>query len=113
MNRPWSAEQREWLQTLGYDLLARTPQAPDPAQVPDIRMPAMPSAARPMEQARPADHAAAVADPLLRALLRAARTETFDELHAVTGDLARLRADPAAKRAAWPRLRALRAGRRR
>lgn len=43
-------------------------------------------------------------DPLLRALVRAAGTDALPEL-----EMDALRRDPAAKRALWPRLRALRA----
>ena len=45
----------------------------------------------------------AAVDPLLRAMMRAAGTDALPGL-----DLDALRHDPAAKRALWPRLRALR-----
>jgi hypothetical protein len=52
-------------------------------------------------------------DPLLHALLRAAGRRPEDDDAHVLGrawmPVARLRGDPAAKRALWPKLRALRA----
>lgn len=83
----WDAVQREVLEALGHTLYCRT--VPEQARIPD--------------------------DPLLRALLRAAsRTGEDAEVPALVRDwppTTRLRGDPAAKRALWPRLRALRAGR--
>lgn len=106
MNASWSVEQCEWLQALGYDLLV--PASPAPAADASVTgsdhgRHALPAASG-VEQA---------VEPLLRALLRAARTDEADEVRAIAGDIARLRADPAAKRAIWPHLRALRARRRR
>jgi hypothetical protein len=114
VNASWSVEQREWLQALGYDLLVPASQAP----VVDTTLPV----AKGGERGAPADAAPLAAagrgadeavEPLLRALLRAARTDAPDEVRAIAGDLARLRADPAAKRALWLQLRALRRRRRR
>ena len=82
----WDAMQREALQALGHTLYCRaTPQRP---RLPD--------------------------DPLLRALLRAVGRDADDddEAHLLCKawmPIAALRGDPAAKRALWPRLRALRA----
>ena len=82
----WDPWQRDVLQALGLRVLARVP---DPgAVVPD--------------------------DPLAHALLRAAgRSADAADAAALLRalpPLAALRADPAAKRALWPKLRALRRG---
>jgi len=91
MNATWSDEQRRCLDALGYTLY------------------------RPV--AAPAPHGDA-ATPLMRALMLAARVDLA--VIADTGgwlraqqvpSLAQLRNDPAAKRALWPRLRALRRAR--
>jgi hypothetical protein len=99
MSAPWSAEQREWLQALGHEamVLASTSAVPvagvtglategdvtPPASWPD--------------------------GPLLHALARAAgRRATDAELARLLPDPATLRGNAAAKRALWPRLRALR-----
>ena len=100
---PWSAEQREWLQALGHDvlMLASATTVAEPTRE------ARPSAPEPVATARPA----AAASPLLRALARAAgRNEQDAELLQMLPDLATLRGNPAARRALWPRLRALRKG---
>lgn len=98
---PWSAEQREWLQALGHDVLmlaSATTVAEPPRE-------ARSSAPEPVATAR----SAAAVSPLLRALARAAgRSEQDAELLQVLPDLATLRGNPAARRALWPRLRALR-----
>jgi hypothetical protein len=113
MSMAWSAEQREWLQALGYELLVRAPQAPVSADASAVD-------ARAVEAPVVATTASAVTgraeegiDPLLRAVLRAARVDALEEVRMIAGDIGRLRADPAAKRAAWPQLRALRARHRR
>ena len=92
MSAAWSAEQQRCLEALGYTLYRPAIPAPDAA----------------------AENAVTALDPLLRALLRAAGCNQ------VQGDadawmrkqqippLARLRDDPSAKRALWPRLRASR-----
>jgi len=98
---PWSTEQREWLQALGHDVLmlaSATPMAEPPRE-------ARSSAPEPVTAAR----TAAAASPLLRALARAAgRNEQDAELLQLLPDLAALRGNPVARRALWPRLRALR-----
>lgn len=88
MNVAWSDEQRRCLDALGYALY------------------------RPVAAAAPHDDAET---PLMRALLLAARhdpaaiADTGHWLRAQqVPSLAQLRNDPAAKRALWPRLRALR-----
>lgn len=82
----WDPWQHEVLAALGHRVYARAPRAAD--IVPD--------------------------DPLAHAVLRAAgRTPDDADAAALLRDLpplATLRADPAAKRALWPRLRALRRG---
>lgn len=81
----WDAVQREVLDALGHTVYSRA--APERPRLPD--------------------------DPLLQALLRAAARGPDDEdAHALGRawmPVARLRGDPAAKRALWPTLRALRA----
>jgi hypothetical protein len=82
----WDPWQREVLEALGHDLLERAGREHPP--VPD--------------------------DPLVHALLHAAGRgpEASDAAELVQGwpPAARLRGDAAAKRALWPRLRALRRG---
>jgi len=98
---PWSGEQREWLQALGHDvlMLASATMVAEPPRE------AKPSAPEPVAAAR----TAAAASSLLRALARAAgRNEQDAELLQVLPDLTTLRGNPAARRALWPRLRALR-----
>lgn len=98
MSGPWSSEQREWLQALGFDVLtlAGTPSAGD-------ARPATP----PADDERLRD-----APALVAALCRAAGGV---EPHAVIGlvtNIDALRISPTAKRALWPRLRAMRKARR-
>jgi hypothetical protein len=80
----WDPLQREVLDALGHTLYVR--EGPRPPPVPD--------------------------DALLHALLRAAgRTVEDDDAHALVRawqPASGLRGDPAAKRALWPQLRALR-----
>ena len=103
----WSAHQRRLLDALGYELLVPGRVGPSaPAMV--GREPA----ANDAPASAPAAARAAVArtpgaSPLLDALRRAAGGVDPGTL---VGDLDRLRRDPAAKRALWPRLRALRKG---
>ena len=82
----WDPWQREVLEALGHQAYARAPRPGD--VVPD--------------------------DPLAHALLRAAgrRPDADDAAELLRGlpPLAALRADPGAKRALWPKLRALRRG---
>ena len=100
----WDPFQREALAELGHRLyFMRGVEAPsgfDPVEpaVPPVR------AARPAAPPLPKT----VVDPLLRALMRAAGTDGLPRM-----DLDALRRDPAAKRALWPRLRALRRAARR
>ncbi len=82
----WDPFQREVLEALGHQLLRHS--GPERPRLPD--------------------------DPLLHALLRAAARRPDDpDAHALVEAwpaTARLRGDPGAKRALWPRLRALRVG---
>jgi hypothetical protein len=99
----WDGFQREMLAALGH--------------VPYVRVPPMPVASMPVAQpataapaARPPDPAAEAAPALLYALARAAGLAVAD-LAARCPDLpspAQLRGNARAKRALWPRLRALR-----
>lgn len=101
MNAGWDAQQREWLQALGYEVMV--PVAAQPERVEALEAPPpVPAAMAP----RPAE--AVHDDPLARALARAARCEGPARLAGLQLDLAALRRDPGAKRALWPRLRALR-----
>lgn len=106
MNAPWDPQQREWLQALGYEVMvpatASTPAGPHTAT----------DRAMPRHGGSDAPAPAPAQDRLARALVRAARCELPDVLAALRTDLDALRRDPAAKRAAWPRLRALRRSRR-
>jgi hypothetical protein len=100
----WSAHQRRLLDALGYELLVpgRVGAAPMAVAAAGVRdAPANEDVAPAMRDAR------APGSPLLDALRRAAGGA--DPLP-LAGDLAALRRDPAAKRALWPRLRALRKG---
>lgn len=108
MSLPWSAQQGEWLQALGHPLLvlAGAPAAGVAVAVADHALPVTStSGARP---AREHD------DALYRALLRATGHPPVDAgrvLRQLAVDPAALRGNPSAKRALWPRLRHLRAGR--
>ena len=82
----WDPWQREVLEAMGHRVYARAPRPED--VVPD----------------EPLAHA------LLRAAGRSAASEDAATLLRGLPPLATLRADPAAKRALWPRLRALRRG---
>lgn len=97
----WSARQHEWLEAMGLDVFQTASAAPGEHAAP--------------EATRPADASGQVASPdrarLPRALLQVlrARPEPAADLDALDVDLDALRRDPAAKRALWTRLRALRA----
>jgi hypothetical protein len=97
----WSAHQRRLLDALGYELLVPG-RVGAPVRAADVREPA--ANALPPDATR--GHRA-IASPLLEALRRAAGGADPSSL---AGDLERLRRDPLAKRALWPRLRALRKG---
>ncbi|WP_231120375.1 hypothetical protein [Cognatilysobacter tabacisoli] len=122
MSEGWSPQQHEWLQAMGLQVFALAGTEPAVAE-PAIAKPAVaeapaaesrrPAAGAPARSARGAPSpaprdAAAGQPPLLRALLKAARREAADpEFTRAVPDVDALRS-AAAKRAAWPRLRALR-----
>jgi len=108
---PWSAQQREWLQALGHEVLmpASAGGGFAAAEPPGDRAGAAPRAAKAdvPTQNTPTKPVATLS-PLLAALARAAdRNPQDSELLAALPDLATL-GDVAARRALWPRLRALR-----
>lgn len=114
MSELWNAQQREWLQAMGHTVLALAGDEPPPAAEPAVRAPASRGAADaaagstrpPPPRARePADEPV-----LLRNLLRAARRPSGDAQVLALFDAPALRGNAAAKRALWPRLRALRRG---
>ena len=106
-NAAWSAQQREWLQALGFDVLVlagradTVPVSPDVTQVGD-------EALRSVAQRNSGAAARAQDSALLRAVLHAAGRCELGDLAAWLPDPAALRGDPVAKRELWPRLRALR-----
>ena len=105
---PWTSEQREWLQALGHDVLMLAPAGSETAAATEpqqrAQFPETPRAAASPATARPVP-----ASPLLRALARAAgRSEDDPEFVATVPDPTVLRGNPSARRALWPRLRALR-----
>lgn len=123
MSDGWSPQQHEWLQAMGLQVFALAGTEPAVAE-PAIAKPVVaeapaaesrrPAAGAPARSARGAPSpaprdAAAGQPPLLRALLKAARREAADpEFTRAVPDVDALRGNAAAKRAAWPRLRALR-----
>ncbi len=129
MSALWDAQQREWLQAMGYSVLALAGEEPAAGQATGDE----PTAAAAQERAGPARSgpgrgpgpedagnasarrtapagASGEAAALLRAVLRAARRDPGDAEVQALFDPDALRA-PAAKRALWPRLRALRRAR--
>lgn len=134
MSELWSAQQREWLQAMGHTVLALvgTEGAVESAPAVNEReqgsraeagragdsgarnSPNRSGTARAdadrADSARPAHNAASGDSPLLRNLLRAARRPSGDPAVLELFDAQTLRGNAAAKRALWPRLRALRRG---
>ena len=125
MSEPWTAEQREWLQAMGHtvwsiapaDALAaeRQPEsnedrsrdaAPSPGPRGAMREVAA-LLARDERTTRVAP-ARPQGDRLLHALMRAAGGADEASVMQLAGDIAALRGNASAKRALWPRLRALR-----
>lgn len=110
MNALWSVEQQRCLTALGYTLY-RSAAMPAPGFDPE-EMPAQTTVAASSAAAMTTSKAI---DPLLRALLRAAGLDP-SQVDDAQGwlraqqipSLTQLRNNPAAKRALWPRLRALR-----
>lgn len=117
----WSPLQHEALEAMGFavyrmpgaEAVSRTDATPparsaDASNTAPVSRPAMP---RPVAPPRPGTDAGAGVDRLRAALSRAAGGVDPAALSALIGEgdaAARLRGDPAAKRALWPRLRALR-----
>ena len=104
MNPSWSPQQREWLEALGHEVLVLA------GAEPTVEEPPTRPAETPLPVARAARAPAVSAageSPMLRALLRAAGRRDGGDLPWLP-DPATLRGDAAAKRALWPRLRALR-----
>lgn len=125
----WSAEQHGWLAALGHAVYVRgaLPEmaaAPEPAPVVAAERTSAPRRARTAPPSPPAfaresvptarRPAARLPDRLHIALIRAAGINPnalgMAELIARWPPSSELRGDPAAKRALWPRLRALRKG---
>lgn len=118
----WTALQREALEAMGVQVLQPLGAAPaygaqpgrDAAQAAPEVANRPQAATAPVMQAGLAE-ASPAADRLLRALLRAAGyapdAADWAELASQWPPADRLRRDPAAKRALWPRLRALRRAR--
>ena len=104
MNAPWSPQQREWLQALGHEVLMLAGAAAPSEEL----CPAAASRACPAISPRGSAGTAHAGSPLLRALLRAAGCRDIGELGAWLPDTTTLQGNAAAKRALWPRLRALR-----
>lgn len=103
MNAPWSPQQHEWLQALGHDVLVLAAAGGGTEPVP----PAASSTRAAVSVRGPVGNESGES-PLLRAVLRAAGRRNAGELAAWLPDPASLRGNAAAKRALWPRLRALR-----
>lgn len=93
----WSGEQQRMLGAMGFQLLVRVPAGA-------AMFASHPPASLPVEAPLPAVLTAEFPG-LRRALQRAAGEHDIARL---VDDLARLRREPALKRALWPRLRALR-----
>jgi hypothetical protein len=105
---PWSREQLEWLQALGHDVLMLAPVGSEArAEADRPSSTGLPPKSR--QNVGAAAKPASSASPLLRALARAAgRSEDDAEFLQAVPDISVLRSNPAARRALWPRLRALR-----
>lgn len=107
---PWSAQQREWLQALGHEVLMPVPagSSAEAGQIEDLARVALPDARGVLKSDVPAKPAPS-GSPLLRALARAAgRNEQDTEFLRMLPDVATLRGNPTARRELWPRLRELR-----
>lgn len=116
----WTPEQHQWLRAMGHSVWqVATPGADIEASAPADDRDARREAAellrqdeRPQRRAPvspPARAATPAPDRLLAAVSRAARRAPGDaDVIALLPDVAALRGNAAAKRALWPRLRALR-----
>lgn len=116
MNAPvrptWSALQRDRLAAMGLELYVRADPGADPRAV-DAPSGTGSKADRRADD--PSTDGAPGDDRLLRALLRAAGVReggpAADAVRAALPPVDAIRGNPAAKRALWPRLRAMRRGR--
>lgn len=125
----WSAQQHEWLKALGHRVYVQgaavleegraevvaTPVRQSPVAAPPVRRRVEPAAAEPVREvpaAPPSRPASRLPDKLHFALIRASGCNpNAPEAAAIMAQWpasAELRGNPAAKRALWPRLRALR-----
>ena len=105
---PWSRQQLEWLLALGHDVLMLAPADSEVrAEADRASSTEIPQKSR--RDAGTAAKPASSASLMLRALARAAgRSEEDAEFLQAVPDISVLRGNPAARRALWPRLRALR-----
>lgn len=125
MSEPWTAEQREWLQAMGHTVWSIAPvealaaerqpesnedRSRDAASSPGPRGAMREAAALLARDERTTRVAPArpQSDRLLHALMRAAGGADEASVMKLAGDIAALRGNAPAKRALWPRLRALR-----
>ena len=128
MNVLWSAQQHEWLKALGHRVyvqgavvsaedkveVAIAPIRSSPVAVPPPRRRVEPVSAEPAREVpvAPSRPASRLPDKLHFALIRASgcnpNAPEAAEVMAQWPASAELRGNPAAKRALWPRLRALR-----
>jgi len=129
MSELWTAEQRQWLQAMGHTVWSvasaeslaaehsppshEEPVASGPRGAMREAAALLGRSARPspaQSSARPAPARASGGDRLMQSLIRAAGGIDEARVIEIAGDIAALRGNAAAKRALWPRLRALRAG---
>ena len=129
MSLLWSAQQHEWLKALGHRVYVQgavvleesraevvaAPVRQSPVAAPPVRRRVEPAAAEPVREvpaATPSRPASRLPDKLHFALIRASGCNpNAPEAAAIMAQWpasAELRGNPAAKRALWPRLRALR-----
>lgn len=110
MSGLWNAQQREWLQAMGHAVWSLAPEGDDAAVAESARDAAMREASTPGRATpppSPPSRPVASEDRLTQALRRVVGDAAA--LAALDIDIAALRGNAAAKRALWPRLRALRA----
>lgn len=116
MSGLWTAQQREWLQAMGHQVFAFAATQDAPVVENEAPVPVRPASPTDRDRAPArASHMPGTppgSDRLMQALLRAAGTHVdAAAVIALVPDTTQLRGDAAAKRALWPRLRALRRGR--
>ncbi|GAA5070683.1 hypothetical protein [Lysobacter panacisoli] len=109
MSGLWTTQQREWLQAMGHAVWSLAPAEGDASATEPARDAVVREASKPVREERRPAPARSVAheDRLMQALQRVVGDGAA--LAALDIDLAALRGNAAAKRALWPRLRALRA----